>query len=149
MKMDRGRGSSLGDFSIGNDVVSVSRIASLIERRGDRFLERCFTPAEIRHCRAKARPPIHFAGRWAAKEAVYKALGLAWNRPFSWKEIEIESTSTSAARTPVVRLSDAIRTELGTAHAPEIEISLSISHCGEYAFATALVRMQHERSRHE
>ena len=145
--MKRGR-----DFSIGNDVVSVSRISSLIERRGDRFLNRCFTAAEIRDCRAKARPSIHFAGRWAAKEAVYKALRLEWNRPFSWKEIEIGRDSSSGA--PTVRFSEAIRSEVTSSDSdmvretragpdsdsePEIEISLSISHCAEYAFATALV----------
>jgi len=119
--------------ALGNDIVSISRIASLLARGGDRFMRRCFTPLEISACLGKAQPPIHFAGRWAAKEAVFKALGLKWDRPFSWKEIEIISTP---GRAPRVRLSPSIQNRYPEDQTPEI--ILSISHCSEYAFAVAL-----------
>jgi len=62
-------------MEIGLDVVEIRRMARLA-RRGA-FLRRVFTPAEVRYCRSKARAPQHFAARFAAKEAVWKALGRA------------------------------------------------------------------------
>ncbi len=120
--------------ALGNDIVSIPRIASLLTRGGDRFMRRCFTPAEVSDCLGKANPPVHFAGRWAAKEAVFKALRLKWDRPFSWKEIEIVSGPDHA---PLVRLSPAILKRYPPDQVPEI--LLSISHCSEYAYAVALV----------
>lgn len=78
-------------FGLGNDIAEVRRIADLIDRPGGSFLTRSFTPAEIAEASRKARPEIHFAGKWAAKEAVYKALKLRWIGSFSWKEIEVLS----------------------------------------------------------
>lgn len=128
---------------IGNDIVAVRRIANLIERPRSRFLQRCFTPAEIEYCSGKALPEVHFAGRWAAKEAVFKALQLSWTGPFSWKEIEIRPSKKGP---PVVGLSEALgeafvdtqrkRFEHGKAAPPHVIVS--ISHCSDYAFATAL-----------
>lgn len=135
-------------LSIGNDIVAVRRIADLMARRGSRFTERCFTPAEIEYCSSKAEPAVHFAGRWAAKEAVYKALRLKWNRPFSWKEIEIAPASpgpggdsASSSGPPQVNLTRKLRESLsdsaaGAGGSPRILVSLS--HCSDYAFATAL-----------
>jgi holo-[acyl-carrier protein] synthase len=80
-------------FAIGVDIVEVTRIARAVDRWGDRFLSRIFTPAEIAYCGGRM-PSL--AGRWAAKEAVSKALGTGWapQRPHAagwvdWKEIEI------------------------------------------------------------
>ncbi|MFW5712202.1 MAG: holo-ACP synthase [bacterium] len=133
-------------LSIGNDIVAVRRIADLMARRGSRFIERCFTAAEIGYCRSKTNPALHFAGRWAAKEAVYKALQLKWNRPFSWKEIEIappgaEESSAGSAGPPQVNLTNKLRDSLsdsaaGAGGSPRILVS--IAHCSDYAFATAL-----------
>ena len=132
-------------LSIGNDIVEVRRISDLMDRRGSRFLERCFTSNEIEYCRSKSNPALHFAGRWAAKEAVYKALQLKWNRPFSWKEIEIappdaDESSAGNSGPPKVNLANKLRDSLsvaaGAGGSPRILVS--ISHCSGYAFATAL-----------
>ena len=74
---------------IGTDIVKISRIEALISRYGDRFLTRLFLPAEISYCQAKKRPAIHFAARFAAKEAMLKALGTGLSQGISWKDMEV------------------------------------------------------------
>ena len=64
----------------GIDIVEVPRVAAAIERFGERFLARIYTPAEIRYCEAKANRMERYAARFAAKEAAMKALGTGWNR---------------------------------------------------------------------
>jgi len=74
---------------IGTDIVKISRVEELISRYGDRFLKRLFLPAEISYCQSKKRPAIHFAARFAAKEAMLKALGTGLSQGISWKNIEV------------------------------------------------------------
>ena len=73
----------------GIDIVEVPRVAAAIERFGQRFLERIYTPAEIRYCEAKANRMERFAARFAAKEAAMKALGTGWNHGVRWRDIEV------------------------------------------------------------
>lgn len=70
---------------VGVDLIEIERIRRALERPG--FRERCFTDAEIAYCDAKPNPAQHFAGRFAGKEAVGKALGSGVH--FTWREIEI------------------------------------------------------------
>lgn len=72
-------------IGVGIDLVEISRIAAALERR-PRFAERCFTAGEAAYCASRAYPPQHFAARFAAKEAVGKALGIGMTR---WREVEI------------------------------------------------------------
>ena len=72
---------------VGVDLIEIERIRRALERHGDGFRERCFTEAERAYCDSKPNPPQHYAGRFAAKEAVGKALGSGVY--FTWKEIEI------------------------------------------------------------
>ncbi|OFW22057.1 MAG: holo-[acyl-carrier-protein] synthase, partial [Acidobacteria bacterium RIFCSPLOWO2_02_FULL_59_13] len=65
---------------IGVDLIEVSRLRLAIERHGERFLRRVFTPAEIAYCQSKKNPYERFAARFAAKEAAMKALGTGWRR---------------------------------------------------------------------
>lgn len=74
---------------LGIDIVAIQRIAHMVERYQDHFLMRVFTPAEIAFCREKTAPEIHYAGRWAAKEAFYKALPVVMQPRATWKSIEI------------------------------------------------------------
>ena len=74
----------------GIDVVEVSRMAAAIERFGDRFLQRVFTPDEIRYCQSKANRVERFAARFAAKEAGMKALGTGWNHGVRWRDVEVQ-----------------------------------------------------------
>ena len=70
---------------VGVDVVEIDRFSAALERR-PRIAERCFTPAEAAYCASRAFPPQHFAARFAAKEAVGKALGIGMTR---WREVEV------------------------------------------------------------
>jgi holo-[acyl-carrier protein] synthase len=117
----------------GTDIVSVTRIATLISTRGAAFLERWFTPTEIDYCTGKAEPSRHFAARLAAKEAVVKALPLPWDGPLPWRSIEIVTDERGA---PSVRLSGDVRDAVAEAGIGRITVSLS--HCDEYATAIAL-----------
>jgi holo-[acyl-carrier protein] synthase len=74
---------------VGIDIVEIERIKKLIEKYGTHFLDKVFTAQEIAYCSAKAFPAIHFSGRWAAKEAFYKALPTLYQPLASWKSIEI------------------------------------------------------------
>ena len=74
---------------IGIDVVQNDRIRQSIERFGDRFLNRVFTQAEIKYCTASAAWEIHYAARFAAKEAAFKALGTGWAEGVTWKDVEV------------------------------------------------------------
>ena len=75
--------------ALGMDLVQIERLEAVLEKRGERFLARVFTPAERRYCEARARPATHFAGRFAVKEAVMKALGTGWARGVRWQDIEV------------------------------------------------------------
>ena len=75
---------------IGIDVVQNERIQNSIHRFAERFLHRIYTDREIEYCSKCANPEIHYAARFAAKEAAFKALGTGWAAGVKWKDIEIE-----------------------------------------------------------
>src|SRR5262245_41212495 len=74
----------------GIDVVENGRIRESIARFGDRFLSRIYTAGEMEYCKKCANPEIHFAARFAAKEAAFKALGTGWARGVKWKDVEVK-----------------------------------------------------------
>ena len=74
---------------IGIDVVQNHRIRDSIQRFGDRFLSRIYTEGEIEYCKKCATPDIHYAARFAAKEAAFKALGTGWAAGVKWKDVEV------------------------------------------------------------
>jgi holo-[acyl-carrier protein] synthase len=74
---------------LGIDVVQNERIRDSIQRFGDRFLQRIYTESEIEYCKRCAHPEIHYAARFAAKEAAFKALGTGWAAGVKWKDVEV------------------------------------------------------------
>lgn len=76
-------------IGLGIDAIEIHRIAATIERYGERFLRRVFTDSEIAYCTRRRRPAIHFAGRFAAKEAGMKALGTGRSQNVLWRDVEI------------------------------------------------------------
>ena len=76
-------------IGLGLDVTDITRIAETIERYGDRFLHRVFTDGEVAYCTRRRVPAIHFAGRFAAKEAAMKALGTGHSRGVLWRDVEV------------------------------------------------------------
>jgi len=76
-------------IGIGLDTTDIDRISDTIDRFGDRFLQRIFTEGEIAYCARRRVPAIHFAGRFAAKEAAMKALGTGRSRGVLWRDVEV------------------------------------------------------------
>lgn len=133
----RGKGSSSAMFTIGVDLVEVQRIDRAVARWGDRFLRRVYTPAEIAYCAGR---PGSLAARWAAKEAVSKALGTGWaaQKPHAagwvdWTEIEVVRHSSGE---PAIQLHGK-----ALARATALAVHgwrLSLSHTENYAVAMVL-----------
>ena len=118
---------------MGTDIVEIVRIGKMIERHGELFLNRVYTEEEIRYCQRRKQSYEHFAGRWAAKEAVMKTLGTGFIRGISWQDIEVASQESGR---PAVRLHGGARERARNLDIAEILIS--ISHCRAYATATAI-----------
>ncbi len=113
----------------GVDTIEIARVQAAIDRHGDRFLQRVYTEGELADCRGRAES---LAARFAAKEAVAKALGTGiWRGGVSWSDIEVRRHSTSGA--PILLLHSAagdLAEELGLT-----EWSLSLSHDRTHAIA--------------
>src|SRR6186997_2370144 len=77
-------------IGVGIDVIQNQRIRESLEKFGARFLSRIYTETEAGYCNKCADPGIHFAARFAAKEAAFKALGTGWAAGVKWKDIEVE-----------------------------------------------------------
>lgn len=118
---------------IGTDIVECLRIAQMIDRHGDLFITRVYTDHEIEYCQTRKQSTQHYAGRWAAKEAVLKALGTGWRRGISWRDVEIRNDTSGK---PVVALRGGARDVVEELHITEMLIS--ISHCRSHATAYAL-----------
>jgi holo-[acyl-carrier protein] synthase len=122
---------------LGTDIVEVVRIGEMIERHGELFLQRVYTEQEIKYCQRHKEAIQHYAGRWAAKEAVMKTLGTGFTKGVGWKNIEVSNQKSGR---PVILLSGGagnVARNLGID-----EVLISISHCRTYATATA-VAIQH------
>jgi holo-[acyl-carrier protein] synthase len=122
------QGPPEGTTELGIDIIKVDRIRNALERFGERFTRRILTDAEKAYVRGR---PETLAGRWAAKEAVSKVLGLGV-RGVGWREIEIVRLPTGQ---PTVRLHD--RAERRAAQLGMARIAVSISHEQDYAVAIA------------
>ena len=115
----------------GVDIIEISRVRQVLERYGQRFLDRVYTPEEIAYCRGRAP---NLAARFAAKEATMKALGTGV-RGVGWKDIEVVRHESGA---PAIRLHG--RGESRAQHLGVQEISVSLSHSRAYAVAFVVVR---------
>lgn len=78
-------------LGIGTDIIECPRIGKMIEHHGELFLRRVYTEREIRYCQARKHAIEHFAGRWAAKEAILKAMGTGRSHGISWTNVEIRN----------------------------------------------------------
>jgi len=117
-------------FGIGNDIIEISRIALSIKKHGSFFLNRLFTKKEQAYCNKHKNSEVQYAGRYAAKEAIAKALGLGFGKNLRWLDVEILNNENGK---PEVILSDRVKQTI-KAH----RILLSISHCKHHATAVAL-----------
>jgi len=116
---------------IGHDLLEIHRISQAIGRHGPSFLNRLFTPAEQAYCLQHKESARHFAGRFAAKEAVAKALGTGFGTHLSWLDLEILPDEYGK---PTVHLSGEAKSHFG-----DPRIHLTITHGKELASAFALL----------
>jgi holo-[acyl-carrier protein] synthase len=118
---------------IGIDVVEVERIEAAIAHLGDAFIDRLFTAREREYCGKQKRPALHYAARFAAKEAVSKALGTGIGGQAGWLDMEVERAESGAPKMVFTgRAADFLAAE-GIA-----EVQVSLSHAKEYATANAV-----------
>jgi holo-[acyl-carrier protein] synthase len=117
-------------LGIGNDIVEIARIRAILTRYPQRFLDRIYTSHEQEYCLKRKEPALHLAGRFAAKEAIVKALGIGFSQGLNWLDIEIQNDSKGK---PTVFLSASAKELLG-----DLMLHVSISHCHHYATAFAV-----------
>jgi holo-[acyl-carrier protein] synthase len=121
-------------LGLGIDLLETARMGLAIERSGERFVARVFTDEEAAYCRRQKRPEQRFAARFAAKEALLKALGTGWARGISWREVEVRREPGGA---PTLQLSGRAR-ELAREAGVE-RIHLSLTHLAEIVAAVVVL----------
>jgi holo-[acyl-carrier protein] synthase len=116
----------------GTDIIEIERIKKSIERNGENFLNLIYTEAEIAYCESKKNAKYsHYAGRFAAKEAIYKAVSTLLPERFgiSWKDAQIINDENGNPKIEFLKIEfEQIKS-----------IDISISHCKEYAVATVTI----------
>jgi holo-[acyl-carrier protein] synthase len=110
---------------VGVDIIEVKRIRKLVESYGDRFIKRILTENEINYCKKFLKSDLHYAGRFASKEAYSKSIGTGVGKDFSWKDIEI--LNNQKGQPYIVHLKENEFSKL--------KFQISISHTEEYACA--------------
>jgi holo-[acyl-carrier protein] synthase len=121
----------------GIDLVDFPRIEQMIERHGQRFVDRVFTAAEQAYARHHKNAVETYAGRFAAKEAILKLVGTGWRGKIAWTDIEVTNNGSGQ---PEVTLSGEVKTiadQMRIKH-----ISLSITHTANFAIASAVALVQ-------
>jgi holo-[acyl-carrier protein] synthase len=118
---------------VGTDLIEIARIRRSLERY-ESFRDRCFTPDEQAYCDRRPNPAESYAGRFAGKEAVGKALGFGVARAFAWQEIEIVGRPK-----PAVRLSGRLAERAAAMGAAAVD--LSMTHSRELAQAVAVASL--------
>lgn len=113
--------------SIGVDIVEIDRIEKIVKEYGDVFLKKVFSEDEINYCKSKAKPPQHFAARFAAKEAVAKALGTGFRNSLMLKDIEVRNDENGKPYVCFKGIKDE-------------RFLISISHCNRYVVAIAAIK---------
>ena len=107
-------------LGIGVDVVDVQRMKDVLEKQGKVFLDKVFSDMEVTYCKTRKKPYIHFGARFAAKEAVAKAMHTGWSGAFHWRDIEVVNDQSGA---PHILLSRDVAKALD-----QCTVHLSLSH---------------------
>jgi holo-[acyl-carrier protein] synthase len=125
--------------SLGTDLIEVERIRAALENPtiGRRFQKRVFTDTEIAYCEKRVRKYESYAARFAAKEAVMKALGRGWGSKVAWLDIEVVNAPGGAPRVHLYRNSARLARELGIER-----FALSLTHTAEHAMAFVIAQLE-------
>ncbi len=126
-------------FSVGVDLVEIERVGGLIERHGRRFLERVFTEREVAYCSRKRENYESFAGRYAAKEALFKAVGSGLAQGMRWRDVEVVNDERGKPKVVLTgRTAELLRGKT---------IHLSLSHSRRHAVAMVVVEDSRQENR--
>ncbi len=118
----------------GVDIIETARIQSSLDEFGERFLNRCFWPDEVAYCNGMKSPALHFAARFAAKEAISKAFGTGIGQQLGWKDMEICKRDSGAPYAVLHGKGAELAKSRGVT-----EVFVSLSHCKDYAAAHAVL----------
>ena len=117
----------------GVDIAETSRMERGLERHGERFTRRIFTPAEIAYCEKFKNSAERFAARFAAKEAAFKALGTGWAQGVRWVDVEITHAESGKPELILRGQAEEIARRMGV-----IRTAVSISHAGRFVVAQVI-----------
>lgn len=119
-------------IGIGTDIVEVARIAKSLEEYGERFAKKIFTETEREYSEARSKTKaLHYAGRFAVKEAFSKAAGTGWAQGFSWTDVGVRNEPSGK---PVIELSGPLKEKWG-----DHTIHVTISHTEHHAVAVVVI----------
>ncbi|MBK8946494.1 MAG: holo-ACP synthase [Ignavibacteriae bacterium] len=123
-------------FGIGIDIIEIERVKKSVEKFDELFLNKIYTQTELEYCLKKKNKFQHLAARFAAKEAIAKALATGWSKGFRWKDIEIFNESSGM---PNVKLHGKLQQFLGS----DKLLKISMSHSENYVTCFAIIYSNH------
>jgi holo-[acyl-carrier protein] synthase len=118
---------------LGVDIAEVARVKAAIERHGETFLRRVYTPKEREYCERFKNKFERYAGRFAAKEAAMKALGTGWSRGVRWVDVEVVREKGGKPTMKLAGEASHVAERMGVKN-----IALSITHTADQAFAQVI-----------
>lgn len=119
-------------IGIGIDIIEINRIQHSVDTFGDHFLNKVYTEKELEYCLAKHNKYQHLAARFAAKEAIYKAIASGWEKEATWKNIEITNEPNGL---PTAKFLGKLNEFISDGK----EIKVSLSHSENYVVAVAII----------
>lgn len=119
-------------IGIGIDIIEIERIKESVDDYGEQFLKKVYTPGEIKYCLSKKNKYQHLAARFAAKEAIYKAISSNWDSELSWQDMEIINAPNGM---PEVKFKGNLEKFLSN----EKSLKISMSHSTDYVACVAIV----------
>jgi len=119
-------------IGVGIDIIEIDRIKESVDKFGEKFLSKIYTKSELEYCLSKASKYQHLAARFAAKEAVYKALTTGWHEKATWQDIEISNEPNGM---PVVSLKGKLNGFLTKGK----NLRISMSHSRDYVACVAII----------
>jgi holo-[acyl-carrier protein] synthase len=124
---------------LGSQVMDCARVRKLIDQHGEVFLKQVYTDREVQFCNGKARTTEQFTALWAAKEAVFRALGTTWKRGTNWTDVEVLCEAAGAPHVVVSGPTAELMAARGVT-----QIMLTTAFCRDFATATGIaVRVSH------
>src|SRR5947199_10409842 len=118
---------------IGIDVIQNDRLRDSVQRFGDRFLNRIYTEGEIAYCKKCVNSELHYAARFAAKEAAFKALGTGWREGVRWLDVEVTHQPSGKPELALYGRAQELAQQMGVTRT-----AVSISHADRYVMAQVI-----------